>query len=116
MGAISTPVLWKTSSNSSDGGSVWTKLGAVPVHYSSLVTLRGRVLAIGGAHDPAGDNPTGAIHCYNVTSNLWSVVGEIPTPRYWVLATVLSSNDLVVVGGRLSMSENCSITDVGSCL
>ena len=76
----------KPATNSSDGGSAWTELAAVPVEDdSSLVTLRGRVLAIGGADDVVGDNPTGAIHCYNVTTNSWSVIGEMPTPRSEVL-------------------------------
>ena len=105
----------KPATNSSDGGSVWTELAAVPVeYYSKLVTLRGRVLAIGGADDVVGDNPTGAIHCYNVTTNSWSVIGEMPTPRSEVLTAVLPSNDLVVVGGRLSMIKDCSIVDIGS--
>ena len=94
------------------GGSVWTELAAVPVrYYSSLVILRGCVLAIGGADDLFSGNPTGAIHCYNVTTNSWSVIGEMPTPRSDVLAAVLPSNDLVVVGGALSC-----ITEIGSCL
>ena len=104
----------KPATNSSDGGSAWTELALVPVRYSSLVlTLRGCVLAIGGTDD---GNPTGAIHCYNVTTNSWSVIGEMPTPRFLVLAVVLPSNDLVVVGGILSVRENCYITDIGSCL
>ena len=107
--------LRKPATNSSDGGSVWTKLAAVPVEYnSSLVALRGRVLAIGGVNDMIGRCPTGAIHCYNVTTNSWSVIGEMPTPRSQVLAAVLPGNDVVVVGGTLSHWEFCSITEIGS--
>ena len=107
----------RPATNSSDGGSVWTELAAVPVRFgSSLVTLRGRVLAIGGTDDLFGDNPTGAIHCYNVTTNSWSVIGEMPTPRSELLAAVLPNNDLVVVGGKLSRWERCSNTVIGSCL
>ena len=107
----------KPATNSSDGGSVWTELAAVPVkRMSSLVTLRGYVLAIGGVDDWFDGNPTGAIHCYNVAANSWSVVGEIRTPRSEVLAAVLPSNDLVVVGGKLSGLEVCSITEIDSCL
>ena len=106
------------ATNSSDGGSViWTELAAVPVeNRSSLVTLRGRVLAIGGAEDLVYGNETGAIHCYNVTTNSWSVIGEMPTPRSFVLAAVLPSNGLVVVGGMLSGRGDCSIVDIGRCL
>ena len=35
------------STNSSDGGSVWTRLASIPVEGSTLATLRGHVLAIG---------------------------------------------------------------------
>ena len=66
---------------------MWTELAAVPVRCgTSLVTLRGCVLAIGGTDDLFGRYPTGVIHCYNVTTNSWSVISEMPTPRYLVLA------------------------------
>ena len=49
------------STNSSDGGSVWTRLASIPVEEgSTLATLRGRELAIGG--EDGARNPTGAIH------------------------------------------------------
>ena len=66
--------------NSSDGCSVWTRLANIPTsHWSSLEILRGHVLAIGG--EDGDDNPTGAVHCYDVATNSWGAVGEIPTPR-----------------------------------
>ena len=93
------------STNSSDGGSVWTRLASIPTPWSSrLATLRGHVLAIGGGD---GGNPTGDIHCYDVATNSWSVISEMPTPRYWVLTAVLPSNELVVVGGRSTEIGNC---------
>ena len=108
---------YKPATNSSDDGSVWTELAAVPVKlYSSLVVGESRpVLAIGGAI-ALGDNPTGAIHRYNVSTNSWSVIGEMPTPRYEVLVAVLPSNDLVVVGGALSKGKYCPIVEIGTCL
>ena len=91
------------STDSSDGGSVWTALARIPVPlYSSLATLRRHVLAIGGTRVSGGD-PTGAIHCYDVATNSWSVVGQIPTPRYHLLTAVLHGNKLVVVGGVSSL-------------
>ena len=84
------------STNSSDC-SVWTRLANIPAsRMSTLATLKGRVLAIGGKDD---GNTTGAIHCYDVATNSWSVIDEMPTPRFWVLTAVLPSNELVVVGG-----------------
>ena len=103
------------STNSSDDGSVWTELARIPTQWeSSLATLRGHVVAIGGRD---GGNPTGAIHCYNVATNSWSVIGEMPTPRSLNLTAVLPSNELVVVeGGWFSRKTAlCSSTDIGIC-
>ena len=100
------------STNSSDC-SVWTRLASIPTPQgSSLARLRGRVLAIGG--DDGACNPTGAIHCYDAATNSWSVVGEMPTPRSKVLTAVLPSNDLVVVGGRVSFTRYTT-TEIASC-
>ena len=100
------------STNSSDGGSVWTRLANIPApQKSTLATLRGRVLAIGGQDD---DNPTGVIHCYDAATNTWSVIGEMPTPRSGILTAVLPSNELVVVGGRVSLTTYTT-TEIASC-
>lgn len=105
-------LLQSIDSDSGDGDSVWTRLPNIPTQwYSSLATLKGRVLAIGGAD---GDSPTGNIHCYDTATNSWSVVGEMPTPRSAVLPVVLPSNDIVVVGGRAPVSASWPYIDVGS--
>ena len=100
------------STNTSDGGSVWTRLASIPApRWSTLATLRGHVLAIGGID---GGNPTACIYCYDVTTNSWSVISEMPTPRSLVLTAVLSSNELVVVGGQRASEKYYTITEVGS--
>ena len=103
------------STNSSDGGSVWTRLASIPTPCeSSLATLRGHVLAIGGADTPYGGKPTGDIHCYNVATDSWRLVaGEIPTPRFQVLTAVLPSNELVVVGGYDASGIRTKTSDIG---
>ena len=102
---FSYPVEDLKSTNSSDGGSVWTRLANIPTPQGSrLATLRGRVLAIGG--DDNVGNPTGAIHCYDAATNSWSVIVEMPTPRFRALTAVLPSNELVVVGG-VDINRDC---------
>ena len=99
--------------NSSDGSSVWTRLASIPTSKgSTLATLRGRVLAIGGYG--YNSSPTGAIHCYDVATNSWSVIGEMPTPRHRVLTAVLPSNELVVVGGYDALEYLWSTLEIGS--
>ena len=101
------------STSSSDGGSVWTRLANIPTpQMSTLATVRGRVLAIGGRDD---GNPTGAIHCCDVATNSWSVIGEMPTPRFVVLTAVLPSNELVVVGGKGTRLRSLTTTEIATC-
>ena len=100
------------STNSRGGGFEWTRLASIPVEGSSLATLRGRVLAIGGEGDHHTE--TGAIHCYDVATNSWHVISEMPTLRAGVRIAVLPSNILVVVGGSISPFFYSSITEIGS--
>ena len=92
----------------SEGRSLWTQLNNIPVPYSaSLTTLRDHVVAIGGTDNES----TGAIHCYDRTTNSWKIIGEIPTKRFDTLVAVLPTNTLIVVGGW--HGENmCKITEI----
>ena len=100
------------STDSINGGSVWTRLTNIPVRKtSSLVTLGGRVLAI--TSKDCNCRLTGAIHCYNKATNSWSIIGKMPTPRYCVLSAVLPTNKLVVVGGSIIIIDNCTYTEIG---
>ena len=103
------------STNSNDSGSVWIKLPKIPVrHWASLTTLRGQVLAVGGSNKYVGGTPTGAIHHYNGNTSSWSLIGEMPTPRYETLVAVLPSNELIVVGGLDATGWPCNITEIAS--
>ena len=99
-----------TSSSNVEDDSVWTRVADIPIQWASLVSLEERVLAIGGSNDT--QHRTAAIHCYNRTSNSWSVVGRLPTSRSCVLATMLPSNGVVVVGG-LGGDHDVTLLDIG---
>ena len=62
-----------------------------------------------------GGNPTGAIHCYDVTTNSWSVIGEMPTPSSCALIAVLPSNELVVIGGAGTFYSPLATTEIATC-
>ena len=95
---------------------VWNRLPSTLTSHTTLATLRGHILTIGGINDNENrDTPAGAICCYDDSTNSWSVIGEMPTPRYCTLVAVLPSNELVVVGGyekKQGISIPCSITDI----
>ena len=108
-------ILKPRTTNNSDGGSVWTKLADTPVQkHTSLTTLRGQVLAIGGSDD---GTPTGAIHRYDRSTNSWSVIGEMPTPRSHPLLAVVRNNELIVVGGVVEKEhlKYHDVTEIASC-
>ena len=103
------------STNSSAGESVWAKLADIPVPYgASLTTLRGQVLTIGGSDQPDGGTPTGAIHQYNRSTDSWSVIGEMPSPRSKILAAALPSNELIAVGGNDGANKALKNTEIAS--
>jgi hypothetical protein len=106
-------VLTRLASLLKSSTSVWTSIASIPTPCGSgIATLKGRVLAIGGAYDIFGEKTTGVIHCYDVATNSWSVIGKMPTPRSYVLTAVLPSNALVVTGGYLSAGKLCSVMEL----
>ena len=106
-----------SSTSVNNDSSVWTKLTDIPVQYSaSLTTLSGQVLAIGGSDQPSSGTPTGAIHRYDRSTNSWSVIGEMPTPRSHPLVAVLPSNELIAVGGEDGRSKCYNITEIASII
>ena len=94
---------------------MWIKLSNIPVqYYTSLTTLRGQVLAIGASDKIHGGTLTGAIHCYDRSTNSWSVIGEMPTPRSRTVVAVLPSNELITMGGDDGTPGWCNTTEITS--
>ena len=76
---------------------VWRQARDLPVTQSTLITLSGHLLAIGGSDDSGGD--TAAVHCYDTHTDSWRVVSEMKNKRHLCLAAVLPEDCLLVVGG-----------------
>ena len=75
---------------------VWQRARELPVTMSTVITLGGHLLAIGGqgASGPA----TNAVHCYDTSTDSWHVVSEMNNLRQRCLAAALPGNRLLVVG------------------
>ena len=76
-------------------GGVWRRARDLPVTESTLITLGGHLLALGGK---AGEDTT-TVHCYHSHADSWHVVSDMNNTRRRCLASVLPDNRLVVVGG-----------------
>ena len=71
----------------------------IPVVLSTCTTLCGQLLAVGG-RDLDDNTPTTAIHKYDPIKKSWTVISDMPTPRYRTLVAVLPGDKLMVVGGH----------------
>ena len=89
--------------------SVWRQTRDLPVTQSTLITLGGHLLAIGGRDESQAN--TAAVHCYGNHTNSWQVVSVMKGSRRVCLAAALSNDRFLVVGGesRVSPIDTCSV-------
>ena len=81
----------------------WEGIAPLPVKCSTLVTVKGHLLAVGGK-SPDGDRTT-QISLYNSSSNSWQVISQMNKARSHCVAAFLPSNKLMVVGGTAFNNE-----------
>ena len=79
---------------------VWETVQDLPITGSTVVTLRGQLLAIGGRDDSG--RATAAVDCYDNHTDSWHAVSEMKNRRYQCLAASLPGDHLLVVGGGSS--------------
>ena len=82
--------------------SVWKEMEDLPLTLSSLVTLGGRLLAIGGVDDSESDSTS--VYCYDDVKCVWSPVSRLLNPRNQCLVGVVPGDRVLVVGGWRSVS------------
>ena len=94
--------------------SVWKTLPDTPLKASAAASLSGYLLAIGGRDDntPASS----AVYIFLPLTNSWVRVttGDLPEPRYNCTAVQLSSNRLLVVGGKDNQKKHTKTVFLGS--
>ncbi len=93
---------------SQPSSAIWEKISLLPIYYSSLITINGHLLAVGGL-DSKGDN-TKDIYQYNETS--WIVISQMSISRAACLTAALPGNKLMVVGGDRTERKCETITFV----
>ena len=78
--------------------SVWISISDAPVYRSTCVAVDGELLAIGGST---------AVYKYDINSNTWRLIGNMPIGRSYCLVAVLPTNTMMVISG----SEGMRTTD-----
>ena len=93
---------------------VWKRISDAPVDWSTCVAVDGELLAVGG-WDERQDEATSAVYKYELASDSWRLINNMPTCRYHCLVAVLPTSEMMVVGGLvlrgLLMSGNVSCID-----
>lgn len=88
-------LLTKKQPNTSDSSGTWELLPPLPVKHSTIATLSGRIVIIGGSkkHQQA----TAAIH--QLFKNEWVQIGSMKSGRFMCMVGTPSPSEVVVIGG-----------------
>ena len=85
------------SSNTPQVITEWTNLCDLPHSGCGLGSINGYLLAVGGG---GWGNPITTILGFSPITNTWKTVGELPEPKYYCTTVLLSTGELLVMGGR----------------
>ena len=123
-----TALIQKTTSpthQSASHTSVWKNLPDTPLVESAAASLSGNLLAVGGYNDDNDDDNDDdddddkvppAVHIFFPLTNSWVRVttADLPEPRYNCTAVQLSSNRLLVVGGKDNQNKYTKTVFLGT--
>ena len=91
---------------------VWRHLKELPVTRSTLTTLGGHLVAIGGAD--VSDKPTADVCRYDLQTDSWLIITKMKTKRYCPLVAVLPEDRLIIVGGCDTPYQPTDSVEIGS--
>ena len=94
------PANQTTHSGSSDTQSAWKSLPNTPTYHPAAAVLAGNLLAIGGEKTSGGGACMKEIYMYSPSTNSWIYISGLPAPRSIPAVAVLSSTEILVIGGR----------------
>ena len=85
-------------SGSSNTQSAWKTLPNTPTYGPAAAVLAGKLLAIGG-NETSLRADMKEIYMYSPSTNSWIYISDLPAPRSGTTAAVLSSTEVLVIGG-----------------
>ena len=94
------PANQTTHSGSSDTQSAWKMLPNTPTYGpAAAAVLAGNLLAIGGNETSEGGADKKEVYMYSPSTNSWIYISDLPTPLSRATVAVLSSTEILVIGG-----------------
>ena len=79
--------------------SVWKKLADTSTYEPAAAVLVGKLLAIGGKDSTKKGANRKEIYTFAESANSWVYIGDLPTLRFDAAVAILSSTEILVVGG-----------------
>ncbi|MEQ8676749.1 MAG: kelch repeat-containing protein [Aggregatilineales bacterium] len=92
----------------------WTTLASLPNprHHMGIATINGLIYVVGGQHRHDGNLiAQDDVHVYNPSTNAWTQVADLPSPRNHITSTTVVVDDrIIVLGGQ--QAHNTSFNTV----
>lgn len=90
---------------------IWNEISGLLIEDSTPLSIGGYLLAVSGwnTHSKA----VSGVHLYNPDSGKWVKVGDLPTPRYYSICTMITDKELIAGGygmPRRMDIAHCSIS------
>ena len=79
--------------------STWRRLPNTPIYGPAAAMLAGNLLAIGGRETSGGGAAMKEVYMYSLSTNSWIYISDLPAPRSSTAVAVLSSTEILVIGG-----------------
>ena len=107
------PANQTTHSGSSDTQSAWKTLHNTPTmsYQPAAAVLAGKLLAIGGEETSRGGAVKKEVYMYSPSTNSWIYISDLSAPRSCTAVAVLSSTEILVIGGQYWYG-GCSVNTV----
>ena len=93
------PANQTTLSGSSDTLSAWKTLANTSTYRPAAAVLAGNLLAIGGNETSEGEADKKEVYMFSPSTNSWIYISDLPEPRSVTAVAVLSSTEILVIGG-----------------
>ena len=94
---------------SSDTQSAWKMLPNTPTYSPAAATLAGNLFAVGGCYE---ETLKKEVYMYSPSTNSWIYISDLPAPRSGIAVAVLSSIEILVIGGKYSLNIGCRVNTV----
>ena len=93
------PANMTTHSIKNESQSAWKALANTPTYQPAAAVLGENIVVIGGRETSTERDYSNKVYMYFPTDNSWIYISDLPSPRSKAVVAVLSSMEILVIGG-----------------